>query len=379
MWQLAVAAVIMMAARDLTWECRAEAEAGLASGSPRRSHPAGRAIRSVFAFPFGWRVTAITVTAPVWGARFTLLVLLGWAIVAVGSAIAIPLRRKDVPALLADPLAAAAPAGGVAQVPVTPIIVMMTVDTPAPPPAAVPATAVSSALGAPAAASVAAGPAATLEEIMEAGVAEEPDPLAMPDPLLLKTIVTCRDDGRFALQLGRVVRGQLVPLPPALAGLAATALLAWLGMRNLPGLLLLTPLVVMLLAAFGSAHRHDRGLDWLTPAVLLGGQLLYMAAIGFSFRVPAPLTFTLCALTAVHCASLARFPGGASGTGLGNAESQNAWQRAGAGLGWEGRMLIVGAGAMAGVPALTFAALGAYLAARTGARVLPRYVALPRS
>ena len=107
-----------------------------------------------------------------------------------------------------------------------------------------------------------------------------------------------------------------MPLPPAVAGLAATLLLAWLGMRNLPGLLLLTPVVVMLLAAFGSRHPHDGRLDWLTPAVLLAGQMVYFAAVGFSFRVPPPVTFTLCgrsrcitsSLLAVAGRTLARRP-----------------------------------------------------------------------
>jgi hypothetical protein len=213
-------------------------------------------------------------------------------------------------------------------------------------------------------------PVATLEELMEASPAAELAPVVAPDPQLLATVRACRDDGRLALRLGRVVRGQLVPLPPAVAGLAATVLLAWLGMRNLPGLLLLTPLVVMLLAAFGSAHPHDRGLDWLTPGVLLGGQLLYTTAVGFSFGVPAPITFTLCALIGLHCASLA---GGASGDG------QNAGQRAGSGLGWEGRMFMVGIGAMAAVPAVAFAALAAYLAVGTSSRILPRYAGPSRS
>jgi hypothetical protein len=241
---------------------------------------------------------------------------------------------------------------------------------------------------APVSAAVAAeDPVATLEDLMEAGPAADVAPVAAADPRLLATVRACRDDGRFALRLGRVVRGQLVPLPPALAGLSATALLGWLGIRSLPGLLLLTPLVVMLLAAFGSAHPHDRGLDWLTPTVLLAGQLLYTTAVGFSFGVPAPITFTLCALTALHCVSLApragaSLTGGAGGADLASGASgdgQNAGQWAGAGLGWEGRMLIVGVGAMAGVPAVAFTALALYLVVSTSSRILPRYVALPRS
>jgi hypothetical protein len=161
-----------------------------------------------------------------------------------------------------------------------------------------------------------------------------------------------------------VVRGQFVPLPPAVAGLAATSFLAWLGMRNLGGLLLLTPLIVMLLAAFGSGHPHNGRLDWLVPACLLAGQLVYIAAIGFSFGVWAPVTFTLCALIALRYVDLARpdrrdAPGGAATR-----------------LGWEGRMLAVGIGAMLGITTVAFVALSVYVAALVYGRVRTSILAL---
>jgi Family of unknown function (DUF5941) len=152
-----------------------------------------------------------------------------------------------------------------------------------------------------------------------------------------------------SIWLGRVVRGEFVPLPPAIAGLFATALLAWLGMRELPGLLLLTPLVVMLLAAFGSRHPHDGRMDWLTPAVMLAGQLLYFAAVGFAFRVPPPLTFTLCGLIALHHVEL--ISRSHTGTGYGPDTK----------LGWEGRMFIAGVGAIVGIAMVAYLVLVAYL------------------
>ena len=356
-WELATAAMIMMAVGDVARACRAEAVTVLSGAGPQSSHQAARVIRTALAFPFGGRVALIVLDAPIWGARVTLLALLSWAIVGVGVTIASPVRRVASPA---DPFGAAGlDAAGLDDAP-TAVVVPITVAMPADVAAPLPALAVAGG------AAEAAGEV-TLDEILaadpaEADTAEDLDLASEPDRPVLTTTLACRDDGRLAVRLGQMVRGQLVPLAPAFAGLAATALLALLGMRNLFGLLLLTPLIVMLLAAFGSAHPHDRGLDWLTPSVLLGGQLLYVAGIGFSFRIMAPLTFTLCVLIAVHCASLA--------------SGAKPDSRAAA-LGWEGRMFLVGFGAILGAPVIVFAGLAAYLAVSTGARILPRYVAPP--
>ena len=165
------------------------------------------------------------------------------------------------------------------------------------------------------------------------------------------TVTTCRDDGEIARWLGRLVRGNLAALPPALAGLAATATLALLGLQNLPGVLVLTPVVAMLLAAPGSAAPHTGPLDWLVPALLQAGQFLYLAALGFRCGVPAPVTFALCAVIALRYAMLA-------GPGR---PVQADRPEPGAGLGWEGRMLVAGLGALAGLTTFAYAALTAYL------------------
>ena len=93
--------------------------------------------------------------------------------------------------------------------------------------------------------------------------------------------------------VGGLVRGQLIPLPPALVALAAVAMLAHLGLRDLPGFLTLAPPLMMLVAAPGSSHWHDGRLDWLVPAVLQGAQYIYIAALGFASGVPAAVTFLL--------------------------------------------------------------------------------------
>jgi hypothetical protein len=164
-------------------------------------------------------------------------------------------------------------------------------------------------------------------------------------------VTRCRDDGEIARWLGRMVRGNLAALPPALAGLAATATLALLGLQNLPGLLAFTPVVAMLLAAPGSAAPHTGPADWLVPALLQAGQFLYLAALGFCCGVPAPVTFALCAVIALRSAMLTSSWRTGQGGPL----------ELGSGLGWEGRMLVTGLGVLIGLATFAYAALTAYL------------------
>lgn len=169
-------------------------------------------------------------------------------------------------------------------------------------------------------------------------------------PLCPADIAVARDDGPLARFAGAVVRGQLVPLPPAVAGLTATVLLATLGLRDLAGLVLLTPVAAMLLAAPGSAHPHDGPLDWLTPLVIQAGQYVYLAALGFAKGVPAPLVFALIGLV-----TLRQLDAAYRGRHLLPAGDPRG------GIGWEGRMLVAGVGAMLGVATLSYLALTVYL------------------
>jgi hypothetical protein len=108
-------------------------------------------------------------------------------------------------------------------------------------------------------------------------------------------LVRLRDDGALARGLGSLVRGGLLPLPPAVLGLAAIATLSLVGLHNMAGALTIGPAIVMLLAAPGSGHPHNGRFDWLVPVLLLSSQLLYLSATGRAAGVPDPVIFALLA------------------------------------------------------------------------------------
>ena len=159
-----------------------------------------------------------------------------------------------------------------------------------------------------------------------------------------------RGDGVVPRRLGGVVQGMLPPLLPVLTGLLVTCMLAVLGLANLPGILVLTPAVAMLPAALATRHPHHGRLDWLVPPLLLAGEGVFLAALGFSRPLPPPLVFALLAAVIVRHADLAYRA--RSGLGL----PADAF-----GLGWDGRMLLAGMAAVLGILPAAYAVLAGYL------------------
>jgi hypothetical protein len=159
-----------------------------------------------------------------------------------------------------------------------------------------------------------------------------------------------RGDGRLAVWIGKWVEGKVPPLPPLLVGLLVTGVLAALGLRNLSGILLLTPVEAMLLAAFASWHPHDGRSDWLVPPLLQAGEYVFLAEIGYAGHVWPALTFAVVAAVGLRHLDLAYRVRG----GLANGIDRR-------GLGWEGRMIIAGSAAAIGIAPLIYAALAAYL------------------
>ena len=159
-----------------------------------------------------------------------------------------------------------------------------------------------------------------------------------------------RGDGVISRWLGGLVQGRLPPLPPLLVGLLVTGVLTGLGLANLPGILVVTPVEAMLLAALGARHPHDGRLDWLVPALLLAAECVFLDALGLARHVPAPLVFVLLGaviMRHVDLAYRARF---------GRPIPADRF-----GLGWEGRMLVVSLAAVFGIAPVVYAVLSGYL------------------
>jgi len=178
-----------------------------------------------------------------------------------------------------------------------------------------------------------------------------------------------RDDGPVSRWLGRLVDGHLPPLLPTIGGLIVTLVLAALGPVNLPGILVFTPVVAMLLAGLGASHPHDGRLDWLVPPLLQTSEYTFLGTLGFGLRVPPPLIFALLAAVAMrHLDVVYRARHGVLGwprrggtVPSGGTQGPRPRPPAGAALGWEGRMLAAALAAELGIGTFAYAALAGYL------------------
>jgi hypothetical protein len=159
-----------------------------------------------------------------------------------------------------------------------------------------------------------------------------------------------RGDGRISVWIGKWVDGRVPPLPPLVVGLLVTGVLAALGLRNLPGILLLTPVEAMLLAAFASWHPHDGRGDWVVPPLLQAAEYVFIAEIGFVGGVWPPLTFAVVAAVGLRHLDLAYRVRGGLSAGIDRR-----------GLGWEGRMIVAGIAAAIGFAPAAYAVLALYL------------------
>jgi Family of unknown function (DUF5941) len=159
-----------------------------------------------------------------------------------------------------------------------------------------------------------------------------------------------RGDGRVSMWIGGFVGGRIPPLAPLFVGLLVTGVLAALGLRNLSGILLLTPVEAMLLASFGSWHPHGGRGDWLVPPLIQAAEYVFIAEVGFAVHQWPPMTFALVAAAGFRHLDVAYRARGGLAVGIDRR-----------GLGWEGRMIVVGLAAATGGLVVVYPALTLYL------------------
>ena len=159
-----------------------------------------------------------------------------------------------------------------------------------------------------------------------------------------------RGDGRLGVWIGKWVEGKVPPWPPLVVGLLVTGVLVALGLRNLSGILLLTPVEAMLLAALASWHPHDGRGDWIVPPLIQAAEYAFLAEIGYAGHVWPPLTFALVAAAGLRHLDLAYRVRGNLADGIDRR-----------GFGWEGRMIIAGVAAAFGIAPVAYVALALYL------------------
>ncbi|GHE46099.1 hypothetical protein GCM10017673_55130 [Streptosporangium violaceochromogenes] len=186
----------------------------------------------------------------------------------------------------------------------------------------------------------------------------QPQTIPTPDPyeerLRVQTarLLAYRDDGPLVTALrGRVGPG-LPPVPSTLLALLAIVATAAAGLLE-NGPILLLPAVVMVVLVLPTAARDHLGrLDWLVPPLIRGTEFLTIILVGLAAEAPKWLLFVLIYVIGYHTYDTVY------------RTRQSIWPPDWvfkAGLGWELRLLLVGAGAALGALTWVLAALTLYL------------------
>jgi hypothetical protein len=189
-------------------------------------------------------------------------------------------------------------------------------------------------------------------------------------PVPRSAVVAYRDDGTLSKAMGLLVAGQIPPLPPALAGVFVTGVLLVLGVAGAEDVAVFGPAVVLLLAGAGSSHRHNGRFDWMVPPILRITEYGFIASVGFARSVWPPLIVAvLGAMAFHHYDTVYRV-------------RQHVYPPpwlASAGLGWDGRMLLVAVGGLLGLVPAVFVLLAAYLWGLFAWESLTCWLAAPRA
>lgn len=186
----------------------------------------------------------------------------------------------------------------------------------------------------------------------------QPNVIPVPDPdeerrrIQTERLLAYRDDGPLvSLLKGRLGPG-VPPVPATLVALLAIVALAVTGALT-DGPMLLVPVLILVALVVPTAPRDHLGrFDWLTPPMLRGAEFLTIIILGLAEGTPKWLLFVLIYVIGYHTYDTVY------------RTRQSIWPPAWvflAGLGWEVRLLILGAGAAIGLLTVVAAILTAYL------------------
>ncbi|MFC0861214.1 DUF5941 domain-containing protein [Sphaerimonospora cavernae] len=186
----------------------------------------------------------------------------------------------------------------------------------------------------------------------------QPQATTIPDPdeerrrIQTERLLAYRDDGPIVTALKRVLGRGLPPVPATLVAVLAIVALA-VGDVLSSGVSLLAPVLILVVLVVPSGPSDHLGrLDWLTPPLLRAAEFLTIILLGLAEGTPKWLLFVLLYAIGYHTYDTVY------------RTRQGIWPPAWlfrAGLGWEGRLLILGVGAAAGWLTAVAAVLTAYL------------------
>jgi hypothetical protein len=186
----------------------------------------------------------------------------------------------------------------------------------------------------------------------QAGAMPAPDPDEERRRVQTARLLAYRDDGPLAAALaGRMGRG-LPPVPAALTALVAIIVIGVTGVLE-PGPILLLPVLVMVVLVMPTTPRDHLGrFDWLIPPLIRGTEFLTVLLVGIAADAPKWLLFVLIYVVGYHTYDTVY------------RTRQRIWPPSWvfmAGLGWEVRLLLIGAGAALGWTIWVVAVLTLYL------------------
>ncbi|GGL10966.1 hypothetical protein Sme01_15590 [Sphaerisporangium melleum] len=185
-------------------------------------------------------------------------------------------------------------------------------------------------------------------------------PVPAPDPdeerrrIQTARLLAYRDDG----PLVALLRDKMGPgLPPVATGLAALLAVAAIGVSGVlspgTGAVMLLPVLAMVVLMVPTAPRDHLGrFDWLLPPLIRGTEFLAIIVLGLAAGTPKWLLFVLIYVIGYHTYDTVY------------RTRQSIWPAPWvfqAGLGWEVRLLLLGAGAALGVLTWVVAVMSVYL------------------